>query len=198
MSAPIELDLDALVAAAEAAKNATDGRPWRFSEHFRVVTTSTPGVLQYSREVASTSMVESMHGVELGKHITAAQPAVVLELVRRLRAAEGAARFFYAKYICEGILGDEQCGELERQELAVPDIAARAVPPEHEFADGDAVLAQAELDEQLMLAAGWVRAEKTIPAPPPIKPEPKCKECGDEMCGGTGIYEFRKCDGIPF
>ncbi|MBB3017688.1 hypothetical protein FHR70_000728 [Microvirga lupini] len=26
----------------------------------------------------------------------------------------------------------------------------------------------------------------------------KCVECDDGMCGGTGIYEGRKCDGIPF
>ena len=31
-----------------------------------------------------------------------------------------------------------------------------------------------------------------------VKPEPKCLECNDRLCGGTGFYQERKCDGIPF
>lgn len=47
------------------------------------------------------------------------------------------------------------------------------------------------MDDSDMLANGWIRA-----------PEPeidyKCKECDDKICGGTGVYEGRACDGIPF
>lgn len=34
-----------------------------------------------------------------------------------------------------------------------------------------------------------------IPKP---KQEPKCPECEDDLCGGTGIFDGRKCNGIPF
>lgn len=27
---------------------------------------------------------------------------------------------------------------------------------------------------------------------------PKCKHCNDDLCHGTGTYDGRKCDGIPF
>lgn len=30
------------------------------------------------------------------------------------------------------------------------------------------------------------------------KPDPACKECNDELCGGTKIFQDRTCDGAPF
>lgn len=148
MTAPIELDLDALVAAAEAAGS---DRWQQLSNRPSVIHPVSPSFDCIC--TVQTSNVENWP--DIAAFIAAANPAVVLDLVRRLRAAEAM-------------------------------VAARVEE------------VSAALDEDAMRAAGWVRAEKTIPAPPPIKPEPKCKECGDEMCGGTGIYEFRKCDGIPF
>lgn len=154
MTAPIELDLDALVAAAEAAKEETDGKPWRLSRPFNVVTTSRPGVLVGSLDVASTSAENDARGAVLGEHI------------------EVCREFYDAIH-----------------EQVNPDALVICMQAGYDIS---------VMDEDAMRAAGWVRAEKTIPAPPPVKPEPKCRECGDDLCGGTGFIGGFACTGCPF
>lgn len=88
MSENTELDLDALERAALTAQRITKEESWRFSEQFNVVTTSEPGIIESERVVAQTSVIDDNRGQALGQYIAATQPAVVLELVRRLRAAE--------------------------------------------------------------------------------------------------------------
>lgn len=201
MSAPIELDLDALVAAAEAAKEETDGKPWRLSRPFNVVTTSRPGVLVGSLDVASTSAENDARGAVLGEHIAAAQPSVVLELVRRLRAAEAmvAAR---VEQVSPDAAVIALIGDFVTEQIEVCREFHDAI---HEQVNPDALVICMQagydisvMDEDAMRAAGWVRAEKTIPAPPPVKPEPKCRECGDDLCGGTGFIGGFACTGCPF
>lgn len=194
MTAPIELDLDALVETANNAISATRGEDWRYSPNYFAVTTSQPGILEGSKMVADIGNGADFEKERIGLYIAAAQPAVVIELARRLRSAEQASKLSE-----EFRAGQWWVKELESAVSSGTDNQKRAVAVVHNLLRqvGDLGTLN-DLDEDAMRAAGWVRAEKTIPAPPPIKPEPKCKECGDEMCGGTGIYEFRKCDGIPF
>lgn len=46
-------------------------------------------------------------------------------------------------------------------------------------------------DEAQMLENGWIPAPK-------LDPVYECEKCSDRLCAGTGVYEGRECDGIPF
>lgn len=122
--------------------------------------------------------------IAAGDYIAEFTGALVVELIHRLRAAEDAARFFYAKLLNEGaVLDDETCGEKERHEAAIPNLEARVVP----------------VDDPEMLPTS-VRCDKTIDmlAESASDNPVLCQHCDNTICHGTGIYEGRKCDGIPF
>jgi glycerate-2-kinase len=78
----MKIDIDALEAAARAAKPS----PWVADEEGGVSYTNANGIrYQFIPEV---DVWEADHAVEDAVFIAAANPAVVLELVRRLKAAE--------------------------------------------------------------------------------------------------------------
>jgi hypothetical protein len=93
MSEPIKVDLDAIEAAAKAA---TQGE-WQYDE-FRMGGVVRGGPVQHWVNGSGQSQIAMSTGAEWmepgepdanAKHMATANPAVVLELVRRLRAIEG-------------------------------------------------------------------------------------------------------------
>ena len=123
MTAPIQLDLDAIEAAAKAAL------PGPVSTQFLEKTNSECAEWMGDFYTADAIPRIDRHCTWAWQEQERRHAPVVLELISRLRTAEGAARYFYAKRIADGrVLDDETCGEFERQELAVPDIGARVVP----------------------------------------------------------------------
>lgn len=56
---------------------------------------------------------------------------------------------------------------------------------------GNKVMDVSSFDEAQMLENGWIPAPK-------LDPVYECEKCSDRLCAGTGVYEGRECDGIPF
>jgi hypothetical protein len=91
----------------------------------------------------------------------------------------------------------------------IPQPAEAIAIPEVLF-DGYAVYRELDAGGRLNIAPAAVAsvldaAVRLIRRPPeshapfrPKLPTHKCAACSDLLCDGSGIYEGRKCDGIPF
>jgi hypothetical protein len=65
-----------LYKAALKAQAATDAnRPWRYSPHYQVITTSNVGILEGSRDVAK------VEHEDVGQFIVECQPSVIISLI---------------------------------------------------------------------------------------------------------------------
>lgn len=160
MSENIELDLDALVAAAEAA---TVGHR-RIGEFMPRETVGSHQVVIDTEHGPMVLLEGNQNFMEQAKadaaYAAAAQPSVVLELVRRLRIAEQMGEANLLKISAsEGDTlviryTDLPMAEEARRGLAgtlPPGVRAVLLPPSMEIS---------ALDENAMRAAGWVLAER--------------------------------------
>lgn len=96
---------------------------------------------------------------------------LIPSLQAEVEALRAAALFFYGKAVDDA--ADESCGEWDRHETVIQSVETRqARSAEHE--------------------------DSPLPEPAGTEPDPKCTACYDYICGGTGLFDGRKCYGIPF
>lgn len=165
MNNPIKLDLDAIEAAAKAA---TQGQ-WTFDQ-FRMGGVVRGGPVQHWVNGSGQSQIAMSTGAEWmehgetdanAKHMATANPTVVLELVRRLRAAEAlsAARIVE---VPKGIAAVALVGEFKPAYVQEMKAFHDALREQH----GSSALVLCvqsptdlqAFDEEQMRVAGWVRA----------------------------------------
>lgn len=180
MTAPIELDLDAIEAAAKAA---TPGE-WAFV---------TQGIRRFETPddfVAEAGVFEEPDA----KFVAATNPAVVLELIRRLRAAEALAASRIETIPVETQvlaifqeLRAEQASEAEEFAEAIRARCGQQALVVF-FQDGASIDA---MDEEQMRQAGWVRE----PQWQPMSEAPPFPFTGDIVACGRVIQSADWCSG---
>lgn len=134
--------------------------------------------------------------------IATANPKAILELIARLKEAEALNRELAlarvssipenAKLIVVQVSENSQIttDHIRHIAEAFAGFESAANTPVLCFI-GNKVMDVSSFDEAQMLENGWIPAPK-------LDPVYECEKCSDRLCAGTGVYEGRECDGIPF
>lgn len=190
MSEPVEFDMDALKEAAINATSATRGENWRYSPNYSAITTSKPGILEGCKMVADICNGADFEKERIGNYIAAAQPAVVLELIRRLRIAEAVGEANMLRLNSQA--GDILAFGIEPEFMPeFQQAIAGALLPGMRALIMEKGIELRSLNEEAMHAAGWMRK----PEWHPMSEEPPFPFTGVIKCGGGILHDAAWCSG---
>ena len=207
MSDGRNLDIDEL---EKLAKLATPGDWWIDSHGCHMIAHTSTGmesVFNTSQEGdavrhADTGNLSRWRNDNDATYIANASPKIVLELIARLKEAEALNRELAqasvssipenAKLIVLQVSENSQVTTDQIRYIAESFARFKSTANTEVLCFiGNDVMDVSSFDEAKMLENGWIPAPK-------LDPVYECEECSDRLCGGTGVYEGLKCDGIPF